>query len=104
MGFAEDLLRYRAREYDIAVDFRKDMNFNMIRNWVGKVGDDEFFEACDKYGNLNWQDFWLANPSDGPIPNHPDMFIENLKDFVKRIRNHPPIGLYVGPTKVTRHR
>jgi hypothetical protein len=96
MGFAEDLLRYRSREYNIAVGYHKEMNFNMIRNWVGQVGDDAFFEACDKYGILIWQDFWLANPSDGPIPNHPDMFIENLKDFVKRIRNHPAIGLYVG--------
>jgi beta-galactosidase/beta-glucuronidase len=96
MGFAEDLLRYRSREYDIAVGYHKAMNFNMIRNWVGQVGDDAFFEACDKYGILIWQDFWLANPSDGPVPNHPDMFIDNLKDFVKRIRNHPSIGLYVG--------
>ncbi len=96
MGFSEDLLRYRSREFDIAVGYHKEMNFNMIRNWVGQVGDDAFFEACDKYGILIWQDFWLANPSDGPVPNHPDMFIDNLKDFVKRIRNHPSIGLYVG--------
>ncbi len=96
MGFAEDLLRYRSREYDIAVGYHKEMNFNMIRNWVGQVADDAFFEACDKYGILIWQDFWLANPYDGPVPNHPDMFIDNLKDFVKRIRNHPSIGLYVG--------
>lgn len=96
MGFAEDLLRYRSREYDIAVGFHKDMNFNMIRNWVGQVADDAFFEACDKYGILIWQDFWLANPGDGPNPNHPDMFVDNLQDFVKRIRNHPSIGLYVG--------
>ncbi len=96
MGFSEDLLRYRSREYDIAVGFHKDMNFNMIRNWVGQVGDDAFFEACDKYGIMVWQDFWLANPSDGPDPYHPDIFIDNMKDFVKRIRNHPSIALYVG--------
>jgi hypothetical protein len=96
MGFSEDMLRYRAREYDIAVRFHREMNFNMIRNWVGQVGDDAFFEACDKYGIMIWQDFWLANPSDGPVPNHPDMFNNNLTDFVKRIRNHPSIGLYVG--------
>ncbi len=96
MGFAEDLLRYRGREYDIAVRYHKEMNFNMIRDWVGQVDDDAFYDACDKYGILIWQDFWLANPSDGPDPNHPDMFIDNLKDYVKRIRNHPSIGLFVG--------
>lgn len=96
MGFAEDLLRYRAREYDVAVRYHKEMNFNMIRNWVGQVGDDAFYEACDKYGIMIWQDFWLANPGDGPNPNHPDMFIDNLKDYVKRIRNHPSLGIFVG--------
>lgn len=95
-GFAEDMLRYRAREYDVAVGYHQEMNFNMIRNWVGQIGDDAFFEACDKYGIMIWQDFWLANPSDGPDPANPGMFIDNMKDFVKRIRNHPSIALYVG--------
>ena len=68
-GFPEVLLRYRAREYDWAVRYHKDMNFTMIRNWVGQTGDDEFYDACDKYGIVVWQDFWLANPADGPIPD-----------------------------------
>ncbi len=96
MGFAEDLLRYRAREYDVAVGFHKEMNLNMIRDWVGQVDDEAFYEACDKFGIMIWQDFWLANPSDGPDPYHPDLFIANMEDYVKRIRNHPSIALYVG--------
>src|SRR5665647_600834 len=95
-GFSEDMLRYRAREYDIAVRYHKEMNFTMIRNWVGQIGDEAFYEACDKYGIMIWQDFWLANPSDGPDPIHPQMFIKNMEDFVKKIRNHPSIGIYVG--------
>ena len=95
-GFPESNLRYRGREYDIAVAYHADMNFNMIRNWVGQTGDDEFFEACDRYGVMVWQDFWLANPADGPNPNNPDMFMANAYDMVKRIRNHPSIGIYVG--------
>ncbi len=95
-GFSESMLRYRAREYDIAVRYHKEMNFTMIRNWVGQTGDDAFYDACDKYGIMVWQDFWLANPLDGPNPNDPKMFMQNAGDFVKRIRNHPSIGLYVG--------
>src|SRR5699024_7645137 len=68
----------------------------MIRNWVGQTGDKEFYEACDRYGIMVWQDFWLANPVDGPNPYDNEMFMENAKDFVKRIRNHPSIALYVG--------
>ncbi|MDR3702712.1 MAG: discoidin domain-containing protein [Candidatus Sulfopaludibacter sp.] len=95
-GFPEVNLRYRAREYDAAVRYHKDMNFTMIRNWVGQTGDDEFFDACDKYGIVVWQDFWLANPVDGPNPNDPEMFLENSEDFIRRIRNHPSIGIYCG--------
>jgi hypothetical protein len=95
-GFPESNLEYRGREYDIAVAYHADMNFTMIRNWVGQTGDDEFYEACDRHGIMVWQDFWLANPVDGPNPNDPQMFMENAEDFVKRIRNHPSIGLYCG--------
>ncbi len=95
-GFPESMLRYRAREFDAAVRYHKEMNFTMIRNWVGQTGDDAFFEACDKYGIVIWQDFWLANPYDGPDPDDDDMFMKNATDFVERIRNHPSIGLFCG--------
>jgi hypothetical protein len=42
------MLRYRAREYDAAVRYHRDMNFTMIRNWVGQTGDEAFYDACDR--------------------------------------------------------
>ena len=95
-GFPEHLLNYRAREFDAAVKYHADMNFTMIRNWVGMTGDKEFFEACDRYGIMVWQDFWLANPADGPDPDDEAMFMDNARDFVLKIRNHPCIGIYCG--------
>jgi hypothetical protein len=95
-GFPESMLRYRSREYDIAVRYHREMNFTMIRNWVGQTGDDAFFEACDRHGIMVWQDFWLANPFDGPDPDDAGLFIRNAGDFVERIRNHPSLALYVG--------
>ena len=95
-GFAESMLRYRSREYDTAVRYHREMNFTMIRNWVGQVPDEAFYEACDRHGVMVWQDFWLANPWDGPEPNDDGMFLSNAKDLVLRIRNHPSIGIYVG--------
>jgi hypothetical protein len=95
-GFSEDLLRYRAREYDAVLRYHRDMNFTMIRNWVGQTGADAFYEACDRYGIVVWQEFWLANPWDGPDPDDPAMFLRNVRDTVLRIRSHPSIGLYCG--------
>jgi Exo-beta-D-glucosaminidase Ig-fold domain/Glycosyl hydrolases family 2/F5/8 type C domain/Glycosyl hydrolases family 2, sugar binding domain len=95
-GFSESMLRYRAREYDAAVRYHQDMHFTMIRNWVGQIGEDAFYEACDRHGIVVWQDFWLANPYDGPDPDDNELFMRNVRDTVLRIRSHPSIGLYCG--------
>lgn len=95
-GYPEINLNYRAREYDAVVAYHADMHFTMLRNWVGQTGDEELYEACDKYGVMVWQDFWLANPWDGPDPDDGAMFLANAEDYVRKIRNHPCIALYVG--------
>ncbi len=95
-GFSEINLNYRGREYDTAVRYHKEMNYNMIRDWVGQIGDEEFYRACDKYGIMVWQDFWLANPWDGPDPYDDKMFLDNARDYILRIRNHSCLGIYVG--------
>ena len=95
-GFPESNLRYREREYDAALAYHRDQNFTMVRNWVGQTGDEEFYDACDCYGIMIWQDFWLANPWDGPDPADDAMFEQNALDYVRRIRNHPSLALYCG--------
>ena len=95
-GFPEAHLRYRAREYETAMRYHRDMNFTMVRNWVGQTGDDEFYQAADRNGLLVWQDFWLANPWDGPDPADEALFLANVRDTIRRIRNHPSVSLYCG--------
>jgi hypothetical protein len=95
-GFGESMLRYRSREYDAAVRYHREMNFTMIRNWVGQIGDEAFYQACDRYGLVVWQDFWLANPWDGPVPDDNTLFLDNARDFILRIRRHASVCLYCG--------
>ncbi len=95
-GFSESMLRYRKREYDTAMEFHRDEHFDMIRNWVGQIGDSAFYSAADKYGVVIWQDFWLANPWDGPNPNNDALFLANARNYLLRIRNHPSLGLFCG--------
>jgi hypothetical protein len=95
-GFAESMLRYRSREYDTALRFHQDEHFNMIRDWVGQVGDEAFYDAADRHGVVIWQDFWLANPWDGPDPDDNDLFLANARDYLLRIRNHPSLGIFCG--------
>jgi hypothetical protein len=95
-GFPESMLRYRAREYDTALRYHRDEHFNMIRNWVGQTGDEAFYEAADRNGVVVWQDFWLANPWDGPNPDDNDLFLTNARDYLLRIRNHASLGIFCG--------
>ena len=55
-------------------------NVNIIRNWVGQPGDEAFYDAADRNGVVVWQDFWLANPWDGPDPDDNDFFLANAKE------------------------
>jgi Exo-beta-D-glucosaminidase Ig-fold domain/Glycosyl hydrolases family 2 len=95
-GMDEGMLNCDAAGYDLRVRLHHDANLNMIRNWVGMVGNEAFYDACDRYGILIWDDFWLANPVDGPNPTDDGMFIANMRDKIRRVRSHPSLALYCG--------
>ena len=70
---------------------------NMIRVWGGGTyEDDAFYEFCDKYGIMVWQDFMFACAM---YPGN-QAFLDNVRqeaiDNVTRIRNHPCIALWCG--------
>ncbi|MGA3171620.1 MAG: LamG-like jellyroll fold domain-containing protein [Chthoniobacteraceae bacterium] len=95
-GMDESLLRYTQANYNTCAQYSKDMNMVIIRDWAGEIDKDEFYTACDNYGLLVWNDFWLANTNCGPDPNNDNMFIANMQDYVIQKRNHPCLALYVG--------
>lgn len=95
-GMDDGMLVCDKEGYDLRVRMHRDANLNMIRNWVGMVGRNEFYEACDRYGVLIWDDFWIANPGDGPDPEDRAMFMRNAEDKVRRVRSHASLALYCG--------
>jgi beta-mannosidase len=76
-------------------------NMNMLRVWGGGIYEDKaFYELCDEYGILVWQDFMFAcsmYPGD-------EAFLENVRleaeENVKRLRNHPCIALWCGNNEI----
>ena len=70
------------------------MHFNMIRNWIGSVTNDEIIEACDKYGIMVWDDFWLNSKSN--LPDDVFAFNMNAVEKIKRLRNHACIAVWCG--------
>lgn len=93
-GMSEYMLRCRGEEYDLKVKLHQEMNFNMIRNWIGSVTDEEFYEACDKYGIMVWDDFWLN--SNKNLPDDIFAFNKNAVEKIKRLRNHACIAVWCG--------
>jgi len=81
-------------DYRVRIKLHAGENFTMIRNWVGMTMKEEFYDACDEYGLLIWDDFWLANPWDGQDPLDRDMFIRNTQDKIRVARKHPSLALY----------
>jgi hypothetical protein len=93
-GMSEYMLRCRGKEYDLKLKYHKEMNFNVVRNWIGSTTDEAFYDACDKYGIMVWDDFWL-NSIDN-LPNDITTFNSNAVEKIKRFRNHPSIMLWCG--------
>ncbi len=71
-------------------------NLNMIRNWVGQSTSEDFYELCDKYGIMLWDEFFQPNPNDGPNPADLDTYMTNVREKILRFRNHPSIVLWCG--------
>ncbi|MGJ8639326.1 MAG: glycosyl hydrolase 2 galactose-binding domain-containing protein [Opitutaceae bacterium] len=95
-GLPEAMMRCDAAGYDLRVKLHQEANLNMIRNWVGMTNREELYDACDRYGMLIFDDFWLANPADGPVPLDQGMFMANAEDKIKWARKHPSLALYCG--------
>ena len=93
-GMSEYLLRCQGEEYETKIKLHKDMNYNMIRLWTGCVTDDAFYDYCDKYGIMVWDDFWLY-VAYNDVASDED-FKANALDKVKRLRNHASIALWCG--------
>jgi hypothetical protein len=93
-GLDEAMKRIPLERLDAQIRMHKLANFNMIRNWVGQSTSEEFFELCDKYGILVWDEFFQPNPADGPDPSDLETYMANVRDTVLRYRNHASIALW----------
>ena len=93
-GLDEALKRIPRARLDAEIHYHALANMNMIRNWVGQSTDEDFYELCDQYGILIWDEFFQPNPSDGPNPDDLQIYLANVKDKILRYRNHPSIALW----------
>lgn len=91
------LPRVSAAKYEEMIRNAALSHMNMLRNWGGGIYENDiFYDLCDRYGILVWQDFMFAcslYPAEGEM-------LENIKqeaiDNVRRLRNHACMALWCG--------
>jgi hypothetical protein len=93
-GLDEAMKRIPRERLDAQIHMHQLAHLNLIRNWVGQSTGEDFYELCDKYGILVWDEFFQPNPADGPDPIDLDTYVANVRDKVLRFRNHPSIALW----------
>jgi Exo-beta-D-glucosaminidase Ig-fold domain/Glycosyl hydrolases family 2/Glycosyl hydrolases family 2, TIM barrel domain/Glycosyl hydrolases family 2, sugar binding domain len=93
-GLDEAMKRIPRERLEAQIRMHQLANLNLIRNWVGQSTDEDFYELCDKYGLLLWDEFFQPNPSDGPDPTDLDTYIANVREKILRFRNHPSIAVW----------
>ncbi len=73
-------------------------NFNCLRVWGGGVyPSDDFYDLCDRYGLIVWQDLMFAcGVYDVKNPGFYENIKEEVKDNLRRIRHHACLGLICG--------
>jgi beta-mannosidase len=81
--------------YEQTIKSAADANMNMLRLWGGGYFEkDVFYNLCDKYGILIWHDMLFACGSYPADDAFCASVTQEIKDNVKRIRNHPSIALW----------
>ena len=72
-------------------------NFNCLRVWGGGYyPSDEFYDLCDQYGILLWQDLMYACNIYDLTPDFAENIVIEAKDNILRFRNHACLGLICG--------
>jgi hypothetical protein len=114
---SDAMLRFSAQRYDAEIRFHRDMNLNLIRVWGGALVErPEFYEACDRYGLLVFQDFWMSGDCNGrwmdPMKledqwtrrNYPDdhaLYLASAADMIRMVRNHPSLAIWCAGNEIT---
>ena len=88
-------------DYEKLLKAAKNANINMLRVWGGGYYEtDRFYQLCDQFGIMVWQDFMFA------CAYYPDRhwFLEEVEKeaaaIIKQLRNHPCLILWCGNNEI----
>lgn len=92
--------------YDKLIKFLVESNVNLIRVWGGGVIEDKYFyELCDKFGIMVWQEFIQSSSGIDNVPSENEDFLNDLyrvsKKAIHQIKRHVSLTVYSGGNELT---
>ncbi|MBI3911951.1 MAG: glycoside hydrolase family 2 protein [Armatimonadetes bacterium] len=98
--------RAAPERYERLLALARDAGVNMLRVWGGGLLEKEvFYDLCDRFGILVWQEFPLSSsgldnepPAD---PEYLDRITAQAEAMLPRRRNHPSLALWCGGNELT---
>lgn len=76
-------------------------HYNCLRVWGGGYyPSDEFYDLCDEYGIIVWQDLMYACNVYDVTQEFEDSIAAETVDNVKRLRHHASLGLWCGNNEI----
>ena len=76
-------------------------NYNCVRVWGGGYyPSDYFYDLCDEYGLIVWQDLMYACNVYDLTKDFAQNIIQETLDNVKRLRHHASLGLWCGNNEI----
>lgn len=89
------------RDYRKRISQYASMGCNLLRVWGGGFPEhDWFYDLCDEYGILVWQEFPLSSSGheNWPPESEPAMteLVEIGRSYIQRLSNHPSLLMWCG--------
>ncbi len=81
--------------YEWTLRAARDMGVQLIRIWgSGYLETEKFYDICDNYGIMVWQDFTIANSETPDWPQ--DVWEAQVCQNIFRLRNRPSLAVWCG--------
>ncbi|MBR3967136.1 MAG: hypothetical protein IKJ91_08700 [Clostridia bacterium] len=89
--------RITGERYRELLDLAKEGNMNILRLWGGSgLKKTEFYEICDEYGIMLFQEFCLACNNYEGTPEYLRVLEQEATAVIKDLRRHPSIAFWCG--------
>lgn len=93
-GMDDAMKRVSRERMEPYMRLHREQGFNMIRNWTAESTEEVFYDLCDEYGVLVFNDFSMSTEGINLLPADFNLLLENIRQIVIRYRNHPSIALW----------